>query len=53
MTRKNGNWEYIRFNASFVSNDDEDGEYKVEYKVQHLDGEEIIFYGEDDEAFPF
>ena len=53
--KKNGNWEYIRFDASFVSNDDdnEDGEYKVEHKVQHLDGEEIIFYGEDDEAFPF
>lgn len=55
--KKNGNWEYIRFDASFVSNDDDDdnenGEYKVKYKVQHLDGEEIIFYGEDDEAFPF
>lgn len=48
--KKNGTWEYIRFDASFVKNDDEDAEYKT---VQYLDGEQIIFYGEDDEAFPF
>lgn len=47
---KNVSWEYIRFDASFVKNDDEDAEYKT---VQYLDGEQIIFYGEDDEAFPF
>ena len=48
--KKNGSWEYIRFDASFVKNDDEDAEYKT---VQYLDGEQIIFYGEDNEAFPF
>lgn len=49
--KRRGTWEYIRFDASFVSNnDDEDGEYKG---VQYLDGEETIFFGEDCEAFPF
>lgn len=47
---KKVNWEYIRFDASFVDNDDEDAEYKT---VQYLDGEQTIFYGEDCEVFPF
>lgn len=47
---KKVNWEYIRFDASFVDNDDEDAEYKT---VQYLDGEQTLFFGEDCEVFPF